>query len=170
MLSAVILEKLNHQIEVEFYSSNLYLQIASWCEAQNYTGAAKFLLKHADEEMSHMRRIFGYINDTGAQALVPSIKKPPSEYNALLSVFEEIYKHECYVTTTINELVASTTAENDYSTLNFLQWYVAEQHEEEHLFMGVVERIRMIDGSKTGLLMIDNELASNAEDRATALN
>ncbi|MCK5902599.1 MAG: ferritin [Cocleimonas sp.] len=168
MLSTEILAKLNGQIEVEFYSSNLYLQMASWCEAHSYTGSAKFLLEHADEEMDHMRRIFTYTNDTGAQALVPGLEQPPYEYDSLLSVFETIYKHECYVTSTINELVTTTTEANDYSTLNFLQWYVAEQHEEEHLFMGIVERMKMVDGSKIGLLMIDKELAGSAVERTAS--
>lgn len=170
MLSKEILEKLNNQIDVEFYSSNLYLQMASWCEANNYTGAAKFLMEHADEEMGHMRRIFNYINDTGAQAIVPALEQPPTSYDSLYHVFKEIYQHECYITSTINELVAATTRENDYSTLNFLQWYVSEQHEEEHLFMGIVSRMEMIEGSKTGLLMIDKELAASANVRATALS
>ena len=168
MLSKDILDKLNNQIDVEFYSSNLYLQMASWCESKNYTGAAKFLMEHADEEMGHMRRIFNYINDTGAQAIIPALDQPPTSYDSLDHVFKEIYKHECYVTSTINELVATTTTENDYSTLNFLQWYVAEQHEEEHLFMGIVNRMEMIEGSRTGLLMIDKELAASADSRATA--
>ncbi|MCK5725368.1 MAG: non-heme ferritin [Thiotrichaceae bacterium] len=170
MLLPEILQKLNQQIEVEFYSSNLYLQMASWCEANNYTGSASFLSEHADEEMSHMRRIFDYINDTGGQALIPQLEQPPYEYDSLLEVYEAIYTHECYVTTTINELVATTTTSNDYSTLNFLQWYVAEQHEEENLFMGIVERIKMVDGSKLGILMIDKELSASALTRASSLS
>ncbi|MCK5813347.1 MAG: non-heme ferritin [Cocleimonas sp.] len=167
MLSQEILDKLNNQIDVEFYSSNLYLQMASWCEAQNYTGASKFLMEHADEEMEHMRRIFKYINDTGSQAIIPQLEQPPFSYESLQHVFKEIYKHECYVTSTINELVATTTAADDYSTLNFLQWYVAEQHEEEHLFMGIVNRMAMVEGSRTGLLMIDKELSASADTRAS---
>ncbi len=167
MLSQEILDKLNNQIDVEFYSSNLYLQMSSWCEANNYTGAAKFLMEHADEEMEHMRRIFKYINDTGAQAIIPALEQPPFAYESLQHVFKEIYKHECYVTSTINKLVATTTKEDDYSTLNFLQWYVAEQHEEEHLFMGIVNRMNMVEGSRTGLLMIDKELSASADARAS---
>ena len=160
MLSTSVLSKLNEQIEVEFYSSNLYLQMGSWCEANNFTGAAKFLIEHADEEMEHMRRVFNYINSSGSQAIIPALKQPPHEYGSLLSIFEEIYQHECYVTSTINTLVATTTQENDYFTLNFLQWYVEEQHEEEQLFLVVLERMRMVEGSKSGLLIIDKELAS----------
>jgi ferritin len=168
MLSALIFDKLNQQIEIEFYSANLYLQMASWCDANNFSGSAKFLLAHADEEMGHMRRIFTYINDTGSQAIIPALQQPPHEYESLLGVFEEIYKHECYVTSTINELVAVTTNENDYSTLNFLQWYVAEQHEEERLFMGIRDRIKMVSDSTTGLLIIDNELETKSVAADTA--
>lgn len=168
MLANQVLTQLNEQIAVEFYSANLYLQMSSWCEASNYQGAAKFLLGHADEEQGHMRKIFHYINDTGSQAVIPALEQPPYEYDSLLDVFTKIYKHECYITKTINDLVATTTALNDYSTLNFLQWYVAEQHEEEGLFMGIMERIKLAGDSGPGLLMIDNELAakqSNVQQR-----
>ncbi|MCK5897199.1 MAG: ferritin [Cocleimonas sp.] len=167
MLSKEILDKLNHQIDVEFYSSNLYLQMASWCEAHSYTGAAKFLMEHSDEEMDHMRRIFHYINNTGAQAIVPKLEQPPFSYDSLQHVFKKIYQHECYVTSTINDLVAVTTVANDYSTLNFLQWYVEEQHEEEHLFMNIASRLEMVEGSKIGELMIDKELAASADTHAS---
>ncbi len=165
MLSTEILNKLNDQIDVEFYSSNLYLQMSSWCAANNFTGAAKFLLEHADEEMEHMRRIFNYINNSGAQAIVPALEQPPHLYDSLRSIFDTIYQHECYVTSTINELVAATTKANDYFTLNFLQWYVEEQHEEEHLFMVILERMKLVDGSKTGLLVIDQELAAKCHEK-----
>ena len=167
MLSIEILQKLNEQIEVEFYSSNLYLQMGSWCEANNFTGAAKFLIEHADEEMEHMRRIFNYINSSGAQAFIPALEQPPHEYTSLLSIFDKIYAHECYVTSTINDLVAATTKANDYFTLNFLQWYVEEQHEEEHLFKVILERMKIVEGSKTGLLIIDKELAAKCGNIAS---
>jgi len=63
-----MLDKLNEQINLEFYSSNLYLQMAAWCEFKALSGCSQFLAEHAQEEMMHMQRLFTYVNETGALA------------------------------------------------------------------------------------------------------
>ena len=73
MLTNKMLDKLNEQINVEFYSSNLYLQMASWCESKGLEGCADFLKAHADEEMGHMHRLFTYVNECGAMAKLGAI-------------------------------------------------------------------------------------------------
>ena len=73
MLSDKMLKALNEQITLEFYSSNLYLQMSSWCEFNALDGCAKFLKAHAAEEMEHMQRLFTYVNETGGLAIVGQI-------------------------------------------------------------------------------------------------
>ena len=73
MLTNKMLDKLNEQINLEFYSSNLYLQMASWCESKGLEGCADFLKSHADEEMGHMHRLFTYVNECGAMAKMGAI-------------------------------------------------------------------------------------------------
>ncbi len=153
-----MLEKLNEQINLEFYSSNLYLQMSSWCDYKAYEGCAGFLCSHATEEMGHMQRLFNYINDTGAMALLGEIKAPPTNYESLLDVFQNTYEHEVFITKKINELTHTAFAEQDYSTFNFLQWYVAEQHEEEKLFKSILDKIEIIGTDGRGLYFIDQEL------------
>ena len=77
MLSDKMLDKLNEQINVEFYSSNLYLQMSSWCESQGLEGCATFLQAHATEEMEHMQRLFTYVNECGALAKIGAIVAIP---------------------------------------------------------------------------------------------
>ena len=76
----IVTIKLNEQINVEFYSSNLYLQMASWCESQGLEGCSEFLKSHATEEMEHMQRLFTYVNECGAMAKLGSIDAPPTEF------------------------------------------------------------------------------------------
>ena len=102
-------------------------------------GSAKFLKSHASEEMSHMQKIFDYVQDTGALAIIDAIKKPDIEFTDLKAVFEQTYEHEKMITSQINELVDLALSQKDYSTFNFLQWYVAEQHEEEKLFKSILD-------------------------------
>ncbi len=159
MLNQAITAKLNEQINLEFYSSNIYLQMSAWCEQKGYTGAAAFLLRHADEEMEHMQKLFSYVSETGGLPLLSKIEAPRCEYGSLKEVFEVTMAHEKLVTSKINELVEVTFAHKDYSTFNFLQWYVAEQHEEEKLFGSILDKFNIMGEDGRSLYFIDNDLA-----------
>lgn len=154
-----MLAQLNEQINLEFFSSNLYLQMGSWAESKGFTGCASFLYEHADEEMSHMKRLFNYVNETGSMAILGSIEAPECSYDSIVDLFEKVYKHECFITQKINSLADTAFTEKDYSTFNFLQWYVSEQHEEEKLFSGILDKIKLIGEDGKGLFFIDREVA-----------
>lgn len=160
MLSSNLLKKLNSQVNLEFYSSNLYLQMSAWCEHKGLVGSAKFLRAHAAEEMVHMSKIFDYIQDTGALAEIGVIDKPKIKLDTIQDVFVQTYKHELYITKQINELADITLNEKDFSTFNFLQWYIAEQHEEEKLFKSILDKIEIIGLDGRGLFMIDKEIGN----------
>ncbi|AAU37687.1 MULTISPECIES: non-heme ferritin [Basfia] len=160
MLKKAIIDKLNEQINLEFYSSNIYLQMSAWCSNHGYEGAAAFLLRHADEEMEHMHKLFTYVSETGGLPLLGKIDAPQNEFKSLRDVFEITLKHENLVTAKINELVEVTFANKDYSTFNFLQWYVAEQHEEEKLFNSIIDKFNLLGEDGRSLYFIDKELAT----------
>jgi ferritin len=172
MLDPALVDKLNDQINLEFYSSNLYLQMSAWCEHESLPGAAAFLKSHADEEMLHMQRLFRYVTETGAMPRIGAVDDPGSDFDTIEDVFAATFAHEQRVTRSINDLADAAFTSKDYSTFNFLQWYVAEQHEEESLFAGILDRIRLI-GTRLigtegrGLFHIDNELAKLAEGSRT---
>jgi len=163
MLTEVMVNKLNEQINLEFYSSNMYLQMASWAESKGFEGCAVFLHEHADEEMMHMKRLFAYVNETGSVAVIGEIKAPPASFKSIRHLFESVYEHEQMVTKKINQLAHTAFTAVDYSTFNFLQWYVAEQHEEEKLFKGILDKIEMIGEDGKGLFYIDKEIARLAK-------
>ncbi|MCW9732037.1 non-heme ferritin [Avibacterium sp. 20-15] len=160
MLQDAIIKKLNEQINLEFYSSNVYLQMSAWCSANGYEGAAAFLLRHADEEMMHMQKLFTYVNETTGMPLLGKIEAPKNDYKSLKEVFEITLEHEKFVTTKINELVEVTFEHKDYSTFNFLQWYVAEQHEEEKLFSSIIDKFNLVGEDGRSLYYIDRDLAT----------
>lgn len=159
MLTQKIIDKLNEQLNLEFYSSNLYLQMSAWCSQNGFEGAAKFLASHSTEEMMHMQKLFNYVSDTGGLPLIGQISQPQHEFRSLLEVFEVTYQHEKHITQKINELVAATFEEKDFSSFNFLQWYVAEQHEEEKLFHTILAKFNLLGDSSSTLYHIDNDLA-----------
>ena len=168
MLSQKMIDKLNEQIKVEFESSNLYLQMAAWCSWKGYEGGEAFLNLHSEEERMHMMKLYTYLGETGALAVISAMEKPQAEYDSLASMFEQILEHERFVTSKINDLVALAYEEKDFSTLNFLQWYVAEQHEEETLFSSLVDKIKLIGHDGRGLYLIDKERRKQAAAAAAA--
>ena len=119
MLKPEMVAQLNTQINLEFFSSNMYLQMSAWCEAQGFEGAAQFMRKHALEEMDHMTRIFTYVSETGALPILGTIDAPPHEFSSLADVFEKTYEHECLITERINTLAHQAFTNQDYSTLIF---------------------------------------------------
>lgn len=173
MLSQTIIDSLNHQINLEIYSSHLYLQMSSWCAHKSLDGCATFLGKHADEEMMHMRRLFSYLQETGAFAIIGGMQAPPTDFESLPQMFENIYKHEQLVTSKINNLVHLANTEPDYATLQFLQWYIAEQHQEEFLFKSILDKIKLIGTEGQGIFFIDREvgaMATNPPQETTSMN
>ena len=160
MLSNQMIESLNSQINLEFYSSNLYLQMSAWCDFKGFTGAAEFLQQHAKEEMIHMQRLFIYVNETGAMPILGTIEAPPTDFSSLTDIFRQTYEHEVFITKKINELAHTAFSERDYSSFNFLQWYVAEQHQEEKLFKSVLDKVELIGEDGKGLYWIDREMKS----------
>ncbi|MDX9861877.1 MAG: non-heme ferritin [Rhodospirillales bacterium] len=162
MLSPKMLKLLNAQINLEFFSSNVYLQMSAWAENEGLTGCAAFLSKHAGEEMGHMRRIWTYVLESGSMPVLGSLKEPPSKIKDVNELFEDVYKHEQHVTAKINELAQAAFEEKDMFTFNFLQWFIAEQHEEEALARTILDRIKVIGLDGKGLYFIDQEAAKLA--------
>ncbi|HHF2231355.1 TPA: non-heme ferritin, partial [Haemophilus influenzae] len=164
MLSENVVKLLNDQMNLEFYSSNLYLQMSAWCDQKGFEGAAKFLSVHATEEMQHMRKLFTYLNETGSRAIISAIEAPAHEYKSLKEVIETTYEHEKLITSKINELVGKTFEEKDYSAFNFLQWYVEEQHEEEKLFSSILDKLNLLGEDGKSLFLIDKDLGNLATE------
>jgi len=166
MLSPKVSKALNKQIEVEGFSSQYYLSMASWAETQGLNGVSTFLYHHADEERMHMLKLIKFVNERGGHGVVPALKQPPVTFKSVKAVFEEILKHEMMVTSDINGLVDATLNEKDYTTHNFLQWYVSEQIEEEALARQIVDKLKLIGDDKGGLYFFDRDLESMANEVA----
>jgi len=158
MLSKKVTAALNKQIELEASSSQYYLSMASWAETQGLNGIAGFLFTHADEERMHMLKLIKFVNERGGHGIVPALKQPPHNFKSVKFVFEEVLKHEIKVTTEINNLVEITLKEKDYTTHNFLQWYVSEQIEEEALARQIVDKLKLIGNDNSGLYFFDRDL------------
>jgi len=162
MISKKVEKALNAQIRLEEESSRLYMAMASWCETQGYPGAASFLYTHSDEERMHMTKILRYVNDRGGFSKLQALDSPSAQYDSLLILFEMVLKHEQFVTQQINELYHLAVMEKDYTTGQFLQWYIEEQIEEESLVQSILDKMNLAGSEKGGMYHIDKELESLA--------
>ncbi|NML23090.1 ferritin [Pseudoflavitalea sp. G-6-1-2] len=160
MISSKIEEALNRQIDLEGYSSMYYLAMGSWAEVKGYNGIAQFLYHHSDEERMHMLKLFHYINDRGGHAIVPAFAAPQKDFTNIREIFDIVHSHEVKVSNEINALVELCIQEKDYTTHNFLQWYVTEQIEEESLARQIIDKLNLIGEDKGGMYLFDRDLGN----------
>jgi ferritin len=130
--------------------------MASWAEAEGYEGITQWLYLQSDEERTHMLKFIHFINERGGEAVVPAFKLPPAKYKDVVDVFNQVLKHEEFITASINEIVALCNNEKDFSTLNFLQWYVNEQLLEEKAARAIIDKLKIV--GKDNLYLFDKDI------------
>jgi ferritin len=158
MLKENILKALNSQLNAELYSAYLYLSMEAYFESIDLSGCANWMRAQAQEELTHAMKLYDYIVQRGERVTLSTIEGPQIEWDSPVAVFEHVYEHEQKVTGLINNLVDLSVSESDHATNNFLQWFVAEQVEEEESASSVLQRMKLAGDSKSGLFMLDSEL------------
>ena len=157
MISDKMQKALNNQVNAELYSSYLYLSMSAYLQSLNLAGFAGWMKIQALEEMYHGMKIYKFIEERGGRVVLEAIDKPAVEWESPLAVFESAYGHEQKVTGMINNLVDLAIEEKDHASNNFLQWFVAEQVEEEDTADGVVQKLKLA-GEGNGLFLLDQEM------------
>ena len=159
MLSEKMNEALNKQLNEELYSAYLYLSMSAWFDSIGLKGFANWMMVQYKEETEHAMKFYSYIQSRGGDVKLYAIKEPPSQWDSPLHAFKETLKHEQFITKCINELVDLAEELKDRPTLNFLQWFIDEQVEEEENDRDIIQRLELIGESKNGIFMLDRELA-----------
>lgn len=160
MLNKKMYAAINKHMNVELYSSYLYLSMSSYANSIGLKGTANWFMVQYQEEMVHFMKFYSYINSQGEHVELSGISAPPSEYKSLLDMFEQTLKHEQFITRCINDLIDLALKEKDHATHIFMQWFVTEQIEEEDNDRDIIGKLKLIGDNGQGLLMLDNELAT----------
>ena len=160
MIKQSIIDALNNQIEAEAGASQLYLAMASWADSRGLEGISEFLFAHSDEERMHMLKLVRFVNERGGRAIIPSLAMPKQDFTNLNEIFELLLEHEVKVSEKINDIVDLTLSEKDYTTHNFLQWYVSEQIEEERLARIILDKLKLIGDDKGGMYLFDRDIST----------
>jgi len=151
-------EAMNEQIMHETGSAYLYMSMAAYFGAKGLAGMAQWMKAQAQEEIGHALRFFAHIDERGGRVELLAIDKPQKEWDSPLAAFQAALGHEEFITGKIDELVKIAREENDNAAEIMLQWFVAEQVEEEDSVTKVVNMLELIGDSGHGLLMADREL------------
>ncbi|HQH26549.1 MAG TPA: ferritin [Oligoflexia bacterium] len=160
MISEKMAQRLNDQINLEFFSSYTYLSMAAYFKTQGLNGFAHWMLHQADEERAHGMKFFEYLYDQDRSAVLQAIKQPHTTFASALAVFEETLSHEKHVTASIVELMSLALEEKDHATRILLDWFINEQVEEEAAARDIRDRLKLVKDNAMGILLIDRELAA----------
>ena len=160
MISEKLEKAFNDQINKEFYSKYLYLSMQAYFKSLNLNGFVNWMDVQVQEENAHAMGMYDYLSERGGTIELGAIDKPPIQWSSPLEVFEEVLKHEQYVTSRINALMDVAEEVKDRAALSFLDWYLKEQVEEESSVGGVLATLRLIKDDAKALLILDKDLAA----------
>ena len=160
MMNAKVRELLNQQINKEFYSAYLYLDFSNYFEDAGLDGFANWYKVQAQEERDHAMLFYQYLQNENQKVTLEAIAKPDKVFEAHIDVLKAGLEHEEYVTSLINDIYAEAYAVKDFRTMQFLDWFVKEQGEEETNANDLITKMDLFGSDPKSLYMLNQELAA----------
>lgn len=160
MLKPEVAKLLAQQINKEFYSAYLYLDMSNYYYDKNLNGFGNWFKVQAQEEQSHAMLFLEYLQNNGVCPELEAIDKPDKVFSTFRDPLVAALEHEKYVTSLINDIYAAALAAHDYRTTQFLDWFIKEQGEEEKNTNDLLGRFDLFGNDAKGLYAIDTELAA----------
>jgi len=158
MLNATVATLLNEQINKEFYSAYLYLDFANYYQDIGLEGFANWYTVQAQEERDHAMLFLKYLQNNGEKVSLLAIEKPDKTFRDNMEPLQAGYEHEQYVTSLIHTIYDAAYSVKDFRTMQFLDWFVKEQGEEETNADNLIKKMELFGGDAKSLYMLDNEL------------
>ena len=159
MLNAKVHELLNNQINKEFYSAYLYLDFSNYFKRRGLDGFANWYMIQAQEERDHAMLFYTYLQNENMKVTLDAIAKPDKVFDSDMAVLEAGLEHEEYVTSLINDIYAAAYDVRDFRTMQFLDWFVKEQGEEETNANDMISKMELFGSDPKSLYMLNQELA-----------
>ena len=151
---------LNEQINKEFYSAYLYLDMANFYAAKGLDGFANWFEIQAKEEQDHAMLMYQYLHNNDQAVTLEAIQKPDKTYDALIDPLKAALEHEQFVTASIHTIYAAAKKADDFRAMQFLDWFVKEQGEEEKNASDLITKMELFGSDARGLYMLNQELAA----------
>lgn len=155
-----VAELLNQQVNKEFYSAYLYLDFANYFTEAGLAGFANWYQVQAQEERDHAMLFTKYLQNNEEKVTLEAIAKPESPTEKAMDILKAGLAHEKYVTDSINQIYHAAMEEREYRTIQFLDWFIKEQGEEETNASDLIKKMELFGGEAKGLYLLDQELAA----------
>lgn len=162
MITKTLESAINQQINKELFSSYLYLSMAYWFEGIGLKGASAWMKTQSEEEREHAMKLVEHLADRGGTVEFSSIEKPKNSWKDPMEAFQEVLKHEQFITKSIHDLYAVAAQENDLPAQVMLQWFVSEQVEEERNAADIISNMTRIQNHETAVLQLDHQMGKRA--------
>ena len=160
MLDQKVADLLNQQVNKEFYSAYLYLDFSLYYEEIGLDGFSNWFLIQAQEERDHAMLFLQYLQNNGCKVALDTIQKPDKVLQDKLEVLEFSLEHERYVTSLIHAIYDAAQSVKDFRTMQFLDWFVKEQGEEEKNAEDNIKKMKLFGDDAKGLYMLNSEMAA----------
>jgi len=160
MLPKKVIDLLNNQVNKEFYSAYLYLDISNFYDSLSLDGFANWFMIQAQEERDHAMLMYRYLHNNSEAVTLEAIAKPDKVFKSKEDPLNVTLEHEKYVTSLINAIYAAAYEEKDFRTMQFLDWFIKEQGEEEKNANDLIAKMKLFGDDAKSLYMLNTELAA----------
>ena len=160
MLDKKVSALINDQINKELFSAYLYLDFSVFYEAEGLDGFANWYMVQAQEERDHAMLMLQYLQQNGEKVTLEAVGKPDKKLENLMDPLKFGLEHEQYVTSLINNIYAEAYSVKDFRTMQFLDWFVKEQLEEEKSADDMIKKMELFGNDSKGLYSLDAEYAA----------
>lgn len=159
-MDAKVSALLNTQINKELYSAYLYLDMANFYKSKGLDGFSNWFEIQAQEERDHAMLMYQFLHNNDETVTLEAIDKPALTYTELMDPLTEALKHEKYVTSLIHTIYLAAKEADDFRTMQFLDWFVKEQGEEEQNASDNINKMKLFGSDARALYMLNQELAA----------
>ena len=159
-MDARVHELLNNQVNKEFFSAYLYLEFSNYFKAAGLDGFANWYLIQAQEERDHAMLFYTYLQNEDMKVTLEAIDKPEKNIECHMDVLKAGLEHELYVTSLINDIYAEAYRVHDFRTMQFLDWFIKEQGEEETNARDLITKMELFGSDPRSLYLLNEELAA----------
>jgi ferritin len=170
MIGKKLNDAMNEQIKNELESYYIYLSMAAWLHSKALDGMGHWMRVQAHEEMLHAMKFFNHLIDRGGKVALKDLKQLKVQWKSPLEVFQDALEHEKFISKKINDLMSTARQEKEFASEPLLAWFTNEQIEEESSASKITEQLEMVGADKSGLLMLDRELAARVYPPGSPLN
>lgn len=157
MLSSEVAKALLKQVDLEFQSERQYIAMEFYFRSLDLNHYAELFNDYALEERKHAYKILKFLDDWNYPTAIGTVGKVQTAFESPKNVFEVAYKHEQFITKSLKDIIVLARETKDNVAIQFLDWFMEEQREEEDKMLERLNRLRLAGDNMAAILFLDKE-------------